>query len=192
MDVMQREVEMYENEIRALKDQKTPKRGGVAARGTPRRAMTTVADLTPQARGSSLQTEDVQGDIGVLEATLFRPALQQALREVNRWKAATMTSSIMDLPPLPPITPPPIVRVSEDGKEEIDYTGPSNGFFSDDYYRLTSAINNCRIVKSSVKMVDLTNREKPPRVQLQEMMAKTNAATQLVETTMLRCRGNML
>jgi hypothetical protein len=192
MDVMQREVEMYENEIRALKDQKTPKRGGAAARGTPRRVTSSVAELTQQARGSSLQTDDMQGNTGVLEATLFRPALQQALREVNRWKAATMTSSIMDLPPLPTIMPPPLIRVAEDGKEEIDYTGPSTAFFSDDYYRLTSAINNCRIVKASVKMVDLTNREKAPRAQLKEMIAKSNAATQLVETTMMRCRGNML
>jgi hypothetical protein len=189
MDVLQREVEMYENEVRALKDQKTPKRGGAANRTTPRRSMTSVSDLSPHPRGIPPIAgggDEFQGNTGILEALVFRPALQTALHEANRWKAATMASSILDLAPLPSM----ISSSEEEGKE----TDTESLFYSDDYVRLSSAINNNRLMKASVTLVDLTGTRttKSPRQQLREMIAKNKAATELLETTLLRCRGKIL
>jgi hypothetical protein len=95
---MQRQVDEYENEIRVLKDFKSPTKRGQGGNRTPRRSMTTVTDLSPAGRGSA---EEAQVSSGALEAALFRPALHKALQEAAHRKAATTVSSIFDLPPLP-------------------------------------------------------------------------------------------
>jgi hypothetical protein len=172
MDVLQREVEMYENEIRALKDFKSPKRGATSNRTTPRRATTSVSDLSPNPRGAA----DDSQSTSALEATLFRPALQQALQEAARWKASATAAAIMSLPPLPMTT--------------VSTCGSDNGVFSDDFIRLNSAIATSRIQKASIAMVDLTNNtSKTPRAQLREMKARNVAASERLETIMLRYRG---
>ena len=38
--------------------------------------------------------------VGALEAALFRPALNSALRDAARWKGKALTQSLMQLPPL--------------------------------------------------------------------------------------------
>lgn len=173
MDVLQREVEMYENEIRALKDFKSPKRGAASNRTTPRRATTSISDFSPNPRG----TVDDSQSTSALEATLFRPALQQALQEAARWKASATAAAIMNLPPLP---------ISSIRSGDAFTSG--NDVFSDDFIRLSSAIATFRIQKASVAMVDLTNSTKTPRAQLREMKARDAAASDGLETIVLRCR----
>src|SRR3569832_146785 len=102
MDVLHRQVDEYENEIRALKDFKSPGKSG-RLRGTPRRALTSVADVSPYGRGI---TDETNMNTGVLEATLFRPALQRALKEAAIWKASAVGESLANLPPLPSPTLP--------------------------------------------------------------------------------------
>lgn len=175
--MLQREVEMYENEIRALKDFKSPKRGSTNnSRTTPRRATPSINDFSPNSRGA---TDDSQSTFS-LEATLFRPALQQALQEAARWKASATAAAIMSLPPLPM----PSVYNGDEYMSRI-------GDFSDDFIHLSSAITTSRIQKASVSMVDLTNRSKTPRVQLREMKARNEATSERLETIMLRFRGRI-
>jgi hypothetical protein len=196
MDVMQREVEIYENEIRAFKDQKTPKRPGTATRGTPRRSMKTSVDLssphsiglpTPGGTGGmGMVGDELYGNTGVLEATLFCPALQNALREANHWKAAAVASSILDLPPLPSR------YYNADGSMEAD---PNYSYsYYDDWIHLSFPVNHNRIVKASVRLVDLTgkNNLKPPRQQLIDMKTMNRIVTEKLETAMLRSRSEMV
>jgi hypothetical protein len=169
VDVMQRQVDEYENEIRVLKDFKSPTKRGQGGNRTPRRSMTTVADLSPHGRGSA---EEAQVSSGALEAALFRPALHKALQEAAHWKAATTASSIFDLPPLP-------------------LPSGSRNVGDDSLQQLSSALSSYRLEKASVRIVDLTNREKSPRVQLREHATRKTAATERLETLVLRSRGRM-
>lgn len=174
MDVMQRQVDEYEDEIRVLKDFKSPKRGG--GNRTPRRSLTSVADLSsPRASGG---TEEMQVSSGALEAALFRPALQNALQEAAHWKATATASSILNLPPLPVVSP----------ASTASTTGRSDEAFNS-LQQLSSALSSYRLEKASVKIVDLTNRNKSPRVQLREISARKAAAAERLETIVLRSRG---
>lgn len=175
MDVLQREVEMYENEIRSLKDFKSPKRGNVTgSRATPIKSGVSVTSPVPTFRGTN---DDSHSNIS-LEASLFRPALQQALQESAHWKAVATASALLDLAPLP--TYP------------MDLQGNSNGnsVFSDEAILISSALAKARIEKATITLVDLRNKEKAPRAQLREMRAKNAAITERLETVMLRCRGH--
>ena len=171
MDVLQREVEMYENEIRSLKDFKSPKRGNVTgSRATPIKSGVSVTSPVPIFRGAN---DDSHSNIS-LEASLFRPALQQALQESAHWKAVATASALLDLAPLP--TYP------------MDLQG--NSVFSDEAILISSALAKARIEKATITLVDLRNKEKAPRAQLREMRAKNAAITERLETVMLRCRGH--
>ena len=171
MDVLQREVEMYENEIRSLKDFKSPKRGNVTgSRATPMKSGVSVTSPVPIFRGAN---DDSHSNIS-LEASLFRPALQQALQESAHWKAVATASALLDLAPLP--TYP------------MDLQG--NSVFSDEAILISSALAKARIEKATITLVDLRNKEKAPRAQLREMRAKNAAITERLETVMLRCRGH--
>jgi len=164
---MQREIEMYENEIRALKDFKSPKKG----KGTPRRSASDIG--SPNPRGA---VEDPQ-NVSALEATLFRPALQQALQETARWKASATATAIMNLPPLPSLRP--ISSLSEQDAS------------SDDWIRLSAAVASARLEKASLTLVNLTDASKSPRAQLRELKAKSAAADQRLESIVMQCRGRM-
>ena len=173
MDVMQREIEMYENEIRALKDFKSP---GKKGKGTPRRSASDIG--SPNPRGSM---EDPL-NASALEATLFRPALQQALEEAARWKASATASAIMDLPPLPLQMTPSVAE--QDGLMK-------GALSSDDWIRLTAAVSSVRLQKASLTLVDLTDTSKTPRAQLRELKAKTAAADRRLESVVMQCRGRI-
>ncbi len=158
MDVLQRQVDEYENEIRSLKD--TAKGG----KGTSRRAFTSTSDTV------SNRSDDIPSNFS-LEASLFRPALQEALRESWKWKAIATTESLSQLVPLPlPIQP---------------------SILNDDLILLNSALVQSRLQKASIKLVDLTSTtEKAPRAQLREMRAASVAASQQLKSVALRLRGN--
>jgi hypothetical protein len=168
MDVMQREVEMYENEIRSLKDFKSPtKRGAVGSTRTPRRGASAASDFSLNPRG----VEDSQS-ISALEASLFRPLLQEALEDAARWRVSATAEAIKNLSPLPKLS------ASSEGN-----------FWSDDLVRLSAAISANRIQKASVAMVDVTNTTKTPRAQLNGIKAKSAAASERLQAIMMQCRG---
>jgi hypothetical protein len=172
MDVLQREVETYENEIRALKDFKSPKRGNVTSR-TPVRSSNLGSGLTSNHRGPA----DDSHSTFTLEATLFRPALQQALHEAAHWKAVATGAAMVDLTPLP--------------ASPLETYAGGRSISSDDSIRLSSTIAKCRIEKASILLVDLTNRNKTPRLQLREMKAQSAAISNRLETIMLQCHGRI-
>lgn len=173
MDVLQRQVDEYEHEIRNLKDFKSPKKGSQVIR-TPRRSLThsltSVSDV-PSATKAGLD-DSVSNSLS-LEATLFRPALQQALRDSYKWKAVATSSTMSQLPPLP--VPFPLQ----------DHRG------RDDLLQLSTAIADARLQKASIKMVDLRNRDKTPRAQLLETRQACLATSRRLETQARRCLGQM-
>lgn len=175
VDVLQREVEMYENEIRALKDFKSPKRGSAVSKSTPRRTSTAISDHSPAPRGAIDESHSTSS----LEATLFRPALQQALHEAARWKTSATATAISDLPPLP-ILPFNI--------ENETYIG---GIAMGDCVRLSLAIAESRIHKASIALVDLTSSIKTPRAQLRDMAISNSIASQRLETAVMRYQGRL-
>ena len=91
-----------------------------------------------------------------------------------------MAEAIVNLPPLPISS----VRCG-------DAFTSGDGVFSDDFIRLSSAIATFRIQKASIAMVDLTNSAKTPRAQLREMKARNAAASDGLETIVLRCLGRI-
>jgi hypothetical protein len=176
VEVLQREVETYENEIRALKDFKSPKRGPAGSRSTPTRR--TPLQQNEASSNSRSGADDIHST-SALEATLFRPALQQALQEAARWKASATATAIASLPPLPALP----------FRNGNDASGSS--IFAEDFVRLSSVVAECRLQKASIRLVNLTNRTKSPRVQLREIKARNAAATDRLETAVLRCRGRV-
>ena len=173
MDVLQREVEMYENEIRSLKDFKSPKRSNATgSRATPLKSGTSLINHTPTFRGSN---EEFHSGFS-LEATLFRPALQQALQDSAHWKAVATRSILLDLAPLP--------------ASPMDFYGGGRSVLSEEAILMASALAKARIEKATITLVDLSNKEKAPRAQLRDMKAKSAAINERLETVLLRCRGN--
>lgn len=165
LEVVQRQVDEYENEIRALKDFKSPGKG--ARNRTPaRRAITSVSDVSPYMRGS---VEEPAMNTVALEATLFRPALQKAILEAATWKAEAMSKVMLDLPPLPSTS--------------------ALGSVSEDLMELTSAQANSLVTKASVTLVDLTRRDKTPRMQLRETNSRVVAATDRLQSVVRRCEA---
>jgi hypothetical protein len=179
MDVLQHQVDEYENEIRVLKDFKSPtgKRGQGSNR-TPRRSLTSSADFASP-RGN---TDDMQVSTGALEATLFRPALQRALQEASHWKAASTASSLFDLPPL---------RTLSSSSTEKSKSGDTVEPF-ECLLQFSSALSSYRMEKASVTIVDLMNRDKSPRTQLREHAARKDMASERLETIVLRYHGRGL
>ena len=162
MEVMQGEIEMYENEIRQLRDFKSP---GKKGKNTPRRSMSDIS--SPTARGGGV-AEDAQ-QTSALEATLFRPFLQEALQDAARWKAFAVSSAIASLAPLP--------------------TLQAENVTSEDWMRLSTAMAAARLQKASLKLVDLTDTSKTPRAQLRALKAKKAAVDQRLESIVIQCQG---
>lgn len=169
-DHWERLADEYLREIQMLKDVMSP--GGKTAKNrTPRRGMPSVSDMSPY--GQSVP--DNNQNVGVLEATLFRPALQQALRDASKWKAAAITSHLEDLVPLPIH-----MQTSSVGAEASRNT-------ADSLIELSSALSNFRIIKASTKLIDLKSTEKSPRAQLRDMYRSQAAASERLQAIVMRC-----
>ena len=168
MDVLHRQVDEYENEIRFLKDFKSPKsaqrRTSMSSRSSLMSPSFSAVKGTPG--GESIQ-EASAATIGALEAALLRPALQAVQQDASRCKAQTIASALSSLPPLDLITP-----TSGESKQ----TEPL-----DELANLASALSEARfqvrMEKACVRVVDLSMlSEKSPRQTLLESMAKTYSA----------------
>jgi hypothetical protein len=142
MEVMQRENEMYETEIRQLKDFKSPTR---RARPSQRGVMSAPA---PE-------------NTSVLEATLYRPALQAALAEASRLRASATIKAVANLPPLP---------------RNVDF-GVADP--------LDATVHACRMQWANLRLVDLS-KDEAPRAQLRKLRRDSAAATERLHAALLR------
>jgi hypothetical protein len=174
MDVLNRQVEEYENEIRALKDFKSPSKGS-RSRATPRRAVTSVADSVSSPYGR-IATDDAESSSGALEATLFRPALQRAVKEASYWRACVVRESLAFLPPLPAVNK---LREIDSGEKDE----------ADELVELTLALADYRVEIASTSIVDLTRRDKSPTIQLRESLARKQSASQRLHAVVRRCQS---
>jgi hypothetical protein len=184
MDVLQRQVDEYENEIRSLKDAKTPQRGIGNKRASRRSLSSPGAEAVGMGRAPA---EDQAGQYS-LEATIFRPALQKALCEVAYWKSTATATAFLSMPPLEAITSwSSGSGTSKDDESKTDDADSTHTAL----VQLQSAVSNYRLVKSSVTLVDLSRKDKSPRDQLREMYAKDRAATARLEEVVYKCRGTL-
>jgi hypothetical protein len=175
MDVLQRQVDDYENEIRSLKDFKSPGRSSRNAARTPSRRTT---GLTGHADRSPHRGDDIASS-GALEATVFRPALQKALLDAAKWKSMSMASALGDLSPLQV----PLASGAQAGQ------GDSS---ADNLLELTTALCSYRRVKATTTLIDLTKRGKTPRMQLRESNERKAAAVDRVQSLVYQCQSRTL
>lgn len=164
MDVLHRQVEDYESEIRFLKDAKSP--GARVRSRTPRRTFT--ADLRERSGSvDSLPGMVADGSTAAFEAALFRPALQAARRDAAQWKAKATISTLLDLPPLHASQ---TIRGEEKTSDEDD---------SNPFLELSSALSMYRREAASVKVVNISNQQKgeSSRLSLQKMMMRKATAS---------------
>jgi hypothetical protein len=180
MDVLQRQVDEYEDEIRILKDFKSPKRGGTGR--TPRRSpLPPTETSTRGGRGATATENDSPTSVSALEAAIFRPALNKALQDASYWKAAYTGSLLKDLAPLP-LLPGYPSRDEESKATDVDDAHSS-------LIQLSSALSHYRLSQASARIVDLTNKSKTARTQLGEQRAERREAIARLENIILRCRG---
>jgi dynactin 1 len=169
MDVMQQQVDEYEAEIRVFKDPKSPKgRLGTPGR-TPRRSTLTSPNLK---RGGAVEGSAMDASpaaIAVLQATLFRPAIETVRREASMWKANAVASSILSLPPLS------LSGISVAEAEESKQDEPSD----DAFVALAAARASLRLEKASFRLVDLSAKA-PVRSQLLEALSRTTLAEDIL------------
>ncbi len=163
MDVLHRQVEEYENEIRA-RDSKTPTKAR-----RPRRSFT--PESTSRSSSSDSLRDGEDGSRSAFEAALFRPALQAARRDAAQWKAKATVNTLLNLPPLKVCMDPTALGGGEEKFSEDDM---------DPLFQLSSSLFTYQRETASVRLVDITNG-KSPRLQLQEMMTRKAAASQEVD-----------
>jgi hypothetical protein len=172
MDVLHRQVEEYENEIRLLRDAKTPSKG-VRSRA-PRRAFTPESSLRDRSRSSeNLSGMEEEGHLGAFEAALFRPALLAARKDAAQWKAKATIDTLLSLPPLDV----PLPCTSEETKTSED-TSP--------LLELSSALSHYQAETASVRLVDLSKPN--PRMQLYSMKMKKAAAAERLDRATAEAR----
>ena len=153
MDVLQRQVDEYEQSMRS--SLKSPK--GVQR---TRRSGLPSPDLTSPRRASLDGAQSTVTTSG-LEAALLRPALQAALHDAVVWKSLAVSAIALDLPPLQP-------------------TDTADDLFST-LSTLASARSHARIQKATVSVVDLSAAEERPMASLITMKAGVAAAEDYLE-----------
>jgi hypothetical protein len=165
MDVLHRQVEEYENEIRLLRDSKTPSKGPRSR--TPRRTFAPESSIRDRSRSNeNLHGLEDDGHLGAFEAALFRPALLAARKDAAQWKARATINTLLELPPLN-------VRV-DSGEEKVAEDEDDNPLM-----QLSSALSYYQNETASVRIVDIS---KPRvRMQLHQMKIKKAAASEQLD-----------
>merc|ERR1712194_798645 len=186
LDVMQKQAEEYEKEIRSLKDKSRSSRGVRTAGGrvTPKKkSMDLEATLNQlgQASGSKSagSSRDVLLESISLETALFRPALASAVQSASYWKSQALGSALTKLAPLNvPVAAQPIPSLtSSKTRSELDdlLSHGANNSSNQAHHNmeeLALARNEARLTKASVSIVDLSNQEISPRAQLHKEQQK--------------------
>lgn len=191
LDVMQKQSEEYEKEIRSLKDKSRPSRGVRTAGGrvTPKKApMDLEATLNqlgqtagPKSVGSS--SRDVLLESISLETALYRPALSSAVQSANFWKTKAMGSALSKLAPLnvPIATQSIPSSTCNEARKMLDdllSQGQNNVHISRGHCmdELALARNEVRLAKASFSIVDLSKNDLSSRAQLNEKQQKEHMA----------------
>mmetsp|Transcript_9832 Transcript_9832/g.20796 ORF Transcript_9832/g.20796 Transcript_9832/m.20796 type:complete len:1542 (-) Transcript_9832:119-4744(-) len=193
LDVMQKQGEEYEKEIRSLKDKSRPSRGVRTGGGrvTPKKsAMNFEATLNQlgQAAGGAKSAASSSRDVLLesisLETALFRPALSSAVQSANYWKTKAMGSALSKLAPLNV----PVARQSmpsSTGSEAMEILNDLIGHgglyatknqANHNMEEVVLAKNEVRLAKASFSIVDLSNNEVSSRTQLDEERQKEHTA----------------
>jgi hypothetical protein len=169
MDVLYRQVDEYENEIRALKDFKSPKstrRTSMSSRASPFMSPSFSAKGTPSGGGSGGPLTEAA--IGALEAALVRPALEAARQDASRYKAQTVAAALSSLPPLNVTTP----SMNREESKECDLMNELESLV----HALSEARSQVRMQKASVRVIDLSKTDISPRQALLDSMSKMYSA----------------
>ena len=174
LDVMQKQAEEYEKEIRSLKDKFRSPRGVRTAGGrvTPKQKskdLEATLNQLGQASGSKSvgSSRDVLLESISLETALFRPALTSAVQSASYWKSKAMGSALSQLAPLnvPVAAQSTPSLTSSKARSELDEAHQN-------LEELALARNEARLSKASVSIVDLSNQEILPRAQLYKEQQK--------------------
>jgi len=198
LDVMQKQAEEYEKEIRSLKDKSRPSRGVRTAGGklTPRKQSSsmdleaTLSQLGQAAAGGSSKSSsgasssrDVLLESISLETALFRPALSSAVQSANYWKTKAMGSALEKLTPLNvpksrQSLPLQSLAVGSEAEEVLDEILPSWGGNnkakeqSQCMEELALARNEVRLAKASFSIFGTSSRSQLSKEQHMKQMAE--------------------
>lgn len=117
MDVLNKQVQEYEDEVRVLKNvnkTRTPQKGGLRSSLSTSFGAFDPLEMGLQANDSYLvSSTSAQAKLISLEAALFRPALHSARVELSTWKAKAIQSSLRKLSPLKVPKPLDLVENTE-------------------------------------------------------------------------------
>ena len=185
MDVMQKQAEEYEKEIRSLKDKSRPTRSNVrtagGSRATPKSSsMDLEATLNQlgQASGSKppgSSSRDVLLESVSLETALFRPALSSAVQSSIYWKSKAMESALSKLAPLN-------VSAGNKARKALDNLFSLRGNDETNELDCTNEIalakSEVRLVNASFSIVDLSKNDVSAREQLSCEQQKKRMAEQ--------------
>merc|ERR1712194_819723 len=190
LDVMRKQEEEYEKEIRSLKDKSRPSRGVRTAGGrvTPKKnTMDFEATLNQLGQASGSKSAGTSRDVLLesisLETALFRPALSSAVQSASYWKSMAIGSALSKLAPLNVPVPAhsvPSVAGSE-ARSGLDNLLSHCGHNSStqahrNMEELALARNGARLAKASFSIVDLSKSYISPRTQLQKERQKEQGA----------------
>ena len=174
LDVMQKQSEEYEKEIKSLKSR--PSRGVRTAGGrtTPKKAsMDLEATLSQlgQAAGSKSavsSSRDLLLESISLETALFRPALSSAVQSANYWKTQAMGSALSKLAPLNiPIAAQSMPSsTSDEAVKVLDDLLKKRHSESQCLEEFALAKKETRLAKASFSIIDLSNNDVSSRSQL--------------------------
>lgn len=176
MDVLHRQVDEYENEIRALKDFKSPnstQRSSRASRASP--FLSPGMSTSKGKPGDDVLLQDASpAAVGAMEAALLRPALQAARREASVWKAQSITTMISSLPPLHHSCSLALRHRSNQNEESKQ--SESTRDLEILAAMLSQARSASRLEKASISIVDLSKPGKSSRLELAECTVKSAEA----------------
>eukprot|EP00529_Nitzschia_sp_RCC80_P006864 CAMPEP_0113511116 /NCGR_PEP_ID=MMETSP0014_2-20120614/38522_1 /TAXON_ID=2857 /ORGANISM="Nitzschia sp." /LENGTH=1423 /DNA_ID=CAMNT_0000407161 /DNA_START=80 /DNA_END=4347 /DNA_ORIENTATION=- /assembly_acc=CAM_ASM_000159 len=169
MDVLHRQVEEYENEIRFL-NSKSPAKSRSRA---PRRTFATDSSALRDHSRSSESLHGLQEEpmSGAFEAALFRPALLAARQEAAIYKNKAMVDTILNLPPLNVSLSATVAGTDEEKSSDEEMGVMDNNPFLD----LSTALSNYQRETSSMHLVDLMKPS--PRTQLHNTLMRKAAAS---------------
>ena len=148
MEVLQSQVDEYEAQIRAFKDQ--PKQKSPSKRSSSRRS-------------SALFSMDELFDSNVnAEAAVFRPALRDAMIEASRWRGKFFCNVISELPPLPSTylsySINPVIAQPQEGGVIENIPNDTQHSLSECIEEISIAAASVRQTKANVMCVDLSKK----------------------------------
>ena len=174
MEVLQTQVDEYEQEIKTLKEpQKGKSRRGHP--GSARKSVTLESDFSlSNLRGGNNQkssSHDIKS--GLIEAALYRPALRSAKSEASMCKAKFIMDSLMTLPPLSNNISGKVSELSIQRRQ------------------LMKVGAELRMKKASISIIDITNNNSIARQSVNEQRRNTKLAVDKLKSISSSIRFNL-